>query len=116
MYVKQIGLIVLALMWPYAVAQNATYVSSSGASLLPHKACLGCHQVHGHRVGPPFAAVAQRYRDQPQAEAYLATAIRQGSRHRWGKLAMPAQPQVSPEEAADIARWILSLAEAPQKP
>jgi cytochrome c len=84
-----------------------------GESLVKDKVCLGCHQVDSPRVGPPFTAVAQRYGGQPDAENYLANSIRNGGRYRWGKLSMAAQPQVSPEEAHEIARWILSL--APQK-
>jgi cytochrome c len=87
-----------------------------GESLVQNKVCLGCHQVESPRVGPPFTAVAQRYAGQPDAESYLANSIRTGGRYRWGKLSMAAQPQVSPEEAHEIARWILSLAPAQKKP
>lgn len=78
-------------------------------ALLRSKTCLGCHQVDSSRVGPPFTAVAQRYGSQPGAEDYLAQSIRSGGRYRWGKLSMAAQPQVSPDEAHQIAAWILSL-------
>ncbi|ARP88534.1 c-type cytochrome [Bordetella genomosp. 9] len=87
-----------------------------GESLVRDKVCLGCHQVDSARVGPPFTAIAQRYGGQPGAEDYLANSIRNGGRYRWGKLSMAAQPQVSPEEAHEIARWILSLAPAKQQP
>jgi cytochrome c len=101
------------------VALHGAPVSASGAvdadtqaaalALLRGKTCLGCHQVDTQRVGPPFNAVAQRYAGQPGAEDYLAQSIRNGGRYRWGKLSMAAQPQVSPDEAHEIARWILSL-------
>jgi cytochrome c len=91
------------------VLMHEAAAQSTGEALLKDKVCLGCHQVDSPRVGPPFTAVAQRYAGQPGAEEYLANSIRNGGRLRWGKLSMAAQPQVSPEEAREIARWILSL-------
>jgi cytochrome c len=88
---------------------HAASAQTAGEALLKSKLCLGCHQVDQQRVGPPFAAVAQRYGGQPGAEDYLANSIRSGGRYRWGKLSMAAQPQVSVEEAHEIARWILSI-------
>ena len=41
--------------------------------------------------------------------AYLSVSIRQGGRGRWGVVPMPAQPQVSEDEARRLAQWILSL-------
>lgn len=72
---------------------------------------MGCHQVDRRRVGPPFAAVADRYKagDQ-QMVNYLANSIRKGGRGRWGAVPMPAQPQVTEEQARVLAGWILSLA------
>jgi cytochrome c len=95
---------------------HAAPAQTTGESLLKGKLCLGCHQVDQQRVGPPFAAVAQRYGGQSDAEEYLANSIRSGGRYRWGKLSMAAQPQVSPEEAHEIARWILALNPPPAKP
>lgn len=97
------------------LAQGAQ-AQTVGESLVKSKICLGCHQVDTPRVGPPFTAVAQRYAGQPDAEEYLANSIRNGGRYRWGKLSMAAQPQVSPEEAREIAKWILSLAPEQKKP
>ncbi|AOB32479.1 cytochrome C [Bordetella sp. H567] len=97
------------------LAQGA-HAQTLGESLVKSKVCLGCHQVDAPRVGPPFTAVAQRYAGQPEAVSYLAQSIRNGGRYRWGKLSMAAQPQVSPEEAREIASWILSLAPARKDP
>jgi cytochrome c len=95
---------------------HGALAQTTAESLLKDKVCLGCHQVDTPRVGPPFAAVAQRYAGQPGAEEYLANSIRNGGRYRWGKLSMAAQPQVSPDEAREIARWILLLPAGRNKP
>ncbi len=96
----------LVLTAPSASAQQ------TGEDLLRSKTCLGCHQVDAKRLGPSFALIAQRYGAVPNAEDYLAIVIRQGGRNRWGAVPMPAQPQVSEQEARVIAQWILTLPQA----
>lgn len=91
----------------YAWASQPSTIDMS--SLAKSKVCLGCHQVEGKRVGPSFVQVAQRHAGQPGAEDYLASAIRQGGKGRWGAVPMPAQPQVSEEDARRLAQWILTL-------
>lgn len=80
-----------------------------GIELARSRQCLACHQVDSKRVGPAFMVVASRYADVDGAAAYLADTIRHGSRQKWGAVPMPAQPQVSPTDAALLADWILSL-------
>lgn len=78
-------------------------------ALAKSKVCLGCHQLDAKRVGPSFTLIAQRHAGQPGAQEYLASAIRQGGRGRWGAVPMPAQPQVSEADAKRLAQWILTL-------
>jgi cytochrome c len=73
------------------------------------KNCLGCHQLDSKRVGPSFQAVAQRHNAQLGSLDYLAGAIRQGGRGRWGAVPMPAQPHVNQQDALQLAQWILTL-------
>jgi cytochrome c len=81
----------------------------AGLELARKKTCLGCHQVDSKRVGPSFQAVAQRHAAQAGSVEYLANAIRQGGRGRWGAVPMPAQPQVNQQDALQLAQWILTL-------
>jgi cytochrome c len=60
-------------------------------------------------VGPAFVSVAERYESLDDPVAYLSVTIRQGGRGRWGAVPMPAQSQVSEDEARRLAQWILSL-------
>ena len=80
-----------------------------GFALAKGKTCLGCHQIDAKRVGPAFQQIAQRHADTPGNLDYLAGAIRQGGRGRWGAVPMPAQTQVSESESRLLAQWILSL-------
>lgn len=83
--------------------------SSEMLAFAKSKACLGCHQVDARRVGPSFTLIADRHAGQQGAEEYLASAIRQGGRGRWGAVPMPAQPQVSEADAKRLAQWILTF-------
>lgn len=105
---------VCALLHAPAFSQIATSVEqqasiSIGFDLIKTKTCLGCHQVDSKRVGPAFVQIAERHGHTNGALDYLAGAIRQGGRGRWGAVPMPAQPQVNDEQAQQIASWILSL-------
>ncbi|MGB3290834.1 MAG: c-type cytochrome [Burkholderiaceae bacterium] len=87
-----------------------------GVDLAKARNCLACHQVDSKRVGPSFKLVAERFAGQAGADEYLAGAIRNGGRGRWGAVPMPAQPQVSPADAKLLAAWILSLADGDRAP
>jgi len=94
--------LMLALLPAAAMAQT-------GADLASGKNCLACHQVDTKRVGPPFRGVAERYAGQPNAMDYLVDKVRHGSRGDWGAVPMPAQTQVSEDEAKALVQWVLSL-------
>jgi cytochrome c len=81
----------------------------AGFELARKKNCLGCHQLDAKRVGPSLQAVAQRHAAIPDSLEYLASAIRQGGRGRWGAVPMPAQPHVNQQDALQLAQWILTL-------
>ena len=81
-------------------------------ALAKAKQCLACHQVDARRVGPSFRLIAERYGVADGAVEYLSQSIRNGGKGRWGALTMPRQPQVSEEEAVQLAQWILKQAPA----
>lgn len=82
-----------------------------GLGLAQANSCVACHTVEKKRVGPAFKAIAARFSGKPGAQDYLAQSIRNGGGNRWGAVPMPAQPQVTEEEAQALAAWILSLAD-----
>jgi len=77
--------------------------------LAQSKHCIACHQLEKRMIGPPFAAIAQRFRGESVAIPHLATRIREGSRGAWGAIGMPRQDGVNQQEAEQLAAWILSL-------
>ncbi|MBO1111222.1 c-type cytochrome [Bordetella petrii] len=97
-------------LWAALPAQAGAQEQVDGAALAQRKACMACHQVDSKRVGPPLRSVAERYAGQGDAMVqYLAGKIRSGGRGAWGAVPMPAQSQVSEDEARQLAQWILSL-------
>ncbi|WP_372659689.1 c-type cytochrome [Hydrogenophaga sp.] len=77
-------------------------------ALLSANSCTACHGMANKIVGPGFAEVAAKHAGKTDLVAYLAAKIRAGGSGVYGAVAMPAQPQLSPEEATAIARWIAS--------
>lgn len=77
-------------------------------ALARENSCMACHGLVHKQVGPGFAQVAARYRDDPAAPARLAGKIRSGSVGTWGRVIMPRQTQVSDEQAKRLAQWVLA--------
>lgn len=104
-------------LMPAALASLALLVmgtspARASEALADQKLCLNCHKVDKPQVGPAFKAVAARYASDKGAAAALAERIQKGSvplKGNWGAVPMPANPQVSPAEAKQLADWVLSL-------
>jgi len=77
--------------------------------LAESKICMGCHGVAEKKIGPAFKDVATRYAGQKDAAARLAEKIVRGGAGAWGVVPMPANPKVKPEEARQLAAWVLTL-------
>lgn len=79
------------------------------AGLAKAKNCMACHAMSTKLVGPSFKDVAKKYSGHIDAEEKLAQRIVRGSIGTWGAIPMPGNPQVSPDESAKLAKWVLSL-------
>jgi cytochrome c len=77
--------------------------------LARQKLCLGCHAVDKKQLGPALRDVAARYAGQKDAVPRLAERIVGGSSGAWGAVPMPPNPKVTPEEARQLASWVLTL-------
>lgn len=77
--------------------------------LAQSKSCLSCHQVEKKVVGPAFKDVANKYKGDAKATDHLLQVIQKGGKGVWGTVPMPPQPQVKPDEAAALVKWVLSL-------
>jgi cytochrome c len=78
------------------------------AALATAKNCVACHSVDKKLVGPSYKDVAAKYATQPDAADKLAGKIMKGGAGTWGPVPMPANAQVSPDEAKKLVAWILT--------
>jgi cytochrome c len=88
-----------------AVASGPVFAQ---AELAKQKNCLACHATDKKLVGPAYKDVAAKYKGDKDAAAKLAKKIREGGVGVWGQVPMPANPQVNEQEAASLAKWVLS--------
>ncbi len=86
----------------------STAPAFASAELAKAKNCLACHAVDKKLVGPAYKDVAKKYAGQGDAVAKLADKIQKGGSGVWGPVPMPANPQVSADEAKLLATWVLS--------
>ncbi|MEL6593249.1 MAG: PKD domain-containing protein, partial [Bacteroidota bacterium] len=93
----------------HAALANASVVAA-GKEMVQNYGCIACHAVNKKVQGPSYQEVSEKYQDQDDNVAYLINKIRNGGSGVWGGNAMPAQAQVSEEDAQKIAIYLLSLA------
>ena len=101
----------MKFLLPVIVAAAAVVSTPAFANLelAQKKNCLACHAVDKKLVGPAYQEVAKKYAGDKTAEAKLTEKVIKGGAGVWGPVPMPANPQVSPDEAKTLAKWVLSL-------
>jgi len=91
-----------------AVAAVVAGPAVASQDLATKKNCMACHAVDKKLVGPSFKEVAAKYAGQKDAAAKLAEKVQKGGVGAWGQVPMPANPQVSADEAKTLAAWVLA--------
>jgi cytochrome c len=89
------------------VAIGYTAPAHADAALARAKNCMACHAVDKKLIGPSYKEVALKYANDKNAVPQLARKVREGGVGVWGQIPMPANPQVSAEEATKLVNWVL---------
>ena len=89
-------------------ASSAVSVLGS-EELMKSNNCLICHKVDTKSIGPSLQDIAAKYTEDDAAVATLEKSIKEGSKGKYGETAMPAQKQVSDENAKKLSEWIMTL-------
>ncbi len=92
---------------PADITQNPDY--QKGLALIGKSDCLTCHKVAEASTGPSYTDVAKKYAGQPGIEDSLAQRIIKGSSGFWGTVPMTPHPQLSPDDAKAMAKYVLTL-------
>lgn len=71
------------------------------------KNCFSCHAMEKKLVGPSFRDISSKY--QSKSMEQLVAKVQKGGAGTWGPVPMPANPQVTAEEAKTLVTLILAL-------
>ncbi len=97
-----------------AQGHQANMSFSTGKRLIELSDCKACHSVDSKSIGPAYREVAKKYKGAFEIEGKLSDKILKGGGGVWGEQAMAAHPQISKEDAKEMVRYILSLADEKQ--
>ncbi len=89
---------------------DATALFAVGKNLMEGSDCMACHKQQEKSIGPSYMDIATKYKGDDSAVEYLSQKIISGGGGVWGEIPMAAHPQLSAEDAADISKYILNLA------
>ncbi len=94
-----------------AAASGSAHALDAAAAIELAKAngCLSCHSSHEKIVGPAYAAVAEKYKDDKDAVANLVQSIQYGSKGKWGRIPMPPHPSMSAGDIKTLAQWVMTI-------
>lgn len=84
-------------------------VIPKGKQLILASDCQSCHKDNEASVGPSYAQVAAKYKDNNNAMSYLTDKIKNGGSGVWGEVAMSAHPGLEKEEIEEMVRYILTV-------
>lgn len=90
------------------LAAAAAIPADASEALFREKACPACHDIKKRVVGPAYEEVARKYRLMPDGQDRIVDSILNGSAKKWGSIRMYPNG-VTPEEAKQLAAWILTL-------
>ncbi|MEO7823004.1 MAG: ThuA domain-containing protein [Gemmatimonadaceae bacterium] len=101
--------VVSAPSGPVTAPTSSDGQHATGRRLIEGSTCLSCHQTSRKSIGPAYADVARKYRNDRTATVRLVRKIREGGSGVWGNMNMPAHPQITESQASAMVAYILSL-------
>lgn len=95
---------------PAPARPTVHYDKTEMLALAEQSGCLQCHGMNDGRMGPSFRDIANRYRNQANAQSELINSVSMGSSGKWSLIFMPANsPRVSNNDIYQLTEFILSL-------
>ncbi len=82
---------------------------STGFNLISKSDCKSCHLTDKKSVGPSYLDIAAKYKNDAASQERISGKIITGGSGVWGDHAMSAHPGISPQDAATMIKYIMSL-------
>jgi len=96
-----------AMLAYFIPAAQANAEDEKAFATAKQNACLGCHAVNKKIVGPSFQSVAEKYKNDSNAQVFLKNKIVKGGAGSWGVVPMPANTKLSDPDLSLLTGWIL---------
>ena len=96
-----------AMLAYFIAAAQASSEDETAYVIAKQNACLGCHAINKKIVGPSFQMIAQKYKSDSNAQAFLKNKIAKGGAGSWGVVPMPANAKLSATDLTLLTSWIL---------
>lgn len=83
----------------------------AGLSEIRTSNCFNCHAFNNKVIGPSFNDIAKKYKATAVNTALLQKRVMEGSTGVWSNVAMPSHPELNKDQALNMSKWILKLAD-----
>jgi cytochrome c len=102
-------------------ASSAQAYYDRSVELARMNGCWNCHHVDNDLIGPAWRRVSERYKDDPNARAWLIEKVKHGGSGVWNSstsdaVMPPNSPRVSDQDIGELVDFILSLAKGGMRP
>lgn len=83
---------------------------AEGLELITKSDCFTCHKLTEASVGPPYAAIAAKYKTINEASMdSMVMQIIKGGKGKWGNVPMTPHPAIPRQEAETMVHYIMSI-------
>jgi cytochrome c len=111
---------VIAMTIALSVSTSA-FAANKPAALFKEGNCNNCHAIGNEISGPTFSPgpsliqIADKYRDDKEAQEKLEKKVRSGGKGSWGVLPMPGTRQsITDEDIKILVAWVLEQKAKPK--
>ena len=86
--------------------------ATKGLDLITKSDCFTCHKLTEASIGPPYSAVAKKYKiiNETTMDS-MVTQIIKGGHGKWGNIPMLPHPSISNADAQSMVHYIMSIKE-----
>ncbi len=92
-----------------SISDDPVYQEGLALVVKPENLCLTCHKIDEKVTGPAYRDVANKYENTPANVKMLTEKVLKGGSGVWGEIAMVPAPNLKPEDAEKMVKYILLL-------